>query len=60
MIDYQLSDTQIDQISDHRYGIYLNRKLSTKLLPPTANKNTRNSLFDPEQLLPEAATSSFL
>ena len=60
MIEYQLSDTWIDQISDHRHDIYLNRILSTKLLPQTANKNTRNSLYDSEQLLPEAATRSFL
>ena len=60
MIDYQLSDTRINQISDHRHGIYLNRKLSTKLLLPTANKNTRISLYDSKQLLPEKATSSFL
>ena len=34
----QLSHTRIDLISDHKHEIYLNEKLSTKLLVQAANK----------------------
>ena len=32
---------RFDQIIDHKHDIYLNGKLSNKLLSQTANKNTK-------------------
>ena len=43
MIKYQLSRTQFDQISDHKHGIYLYGKLSTKLLAQPANESNKLS-----------------
>ena len=41
MIKYQFPDMLFNQISDHKYNIYFNRKLATKLLAQTANENTK-------------------
>ena len=41
IISYQLPNTQLDQISDHKHGISLHGKLFTKLLAQAANKNTK-------------------
>ena len=40
MIEYQLPHTRFDQISGPKHSIYLNKKLSTKLLAQAANENT--------------------
>ena len=40
IIKYQLPHTRFHQISNHKRDIYLNGKLSAKLLPQAANKNT--------------------
>ena len=41
MIKYQLPHTRFNQFSDHQHVIYLNGKLSTRLLAQTANKSTK-------------------
>ena len=38
LIKYQLRHTRFDEISNHKHNIYLNGKLSTKLLAQAANK----------------------
>ena len=38
MIKYKLPHTWFNQISDHKHGIHLDGKLSTKLLAEKANK----------------------
>ena len=39
MIKYQLTYMWLDQISDHKYDLYLYGKLFTKLLLQATNKN---------------------
>ena len=41
MIKYQLPQTPLNQISDHKHDIYLNGKLSNKQLAQAANKNAK-------------------
>ena len=40
MIKYQLPHMRFNRISDNKHDIYLNEKLSTKLLALAGNKNT--------------------
>ena len=42
IICYQLPNTQLDQISDHKHGISLHGKLFAKLSAQAANKNTKS------------------
>ena len=41
MIKHLLPHTRFDEISDHEHDIYLNGKLSTKLLAQAASKNSK-------------------
>ena len=45
MVKYLLPHTRFNQISDHQHDrVYLNGKLSTKLLAQTANKKLSQSV----------------
>ena len=51
IINYQFPHMLVDQITDHKHNIYLNRKLSAKLLVQTANENTKFKFTKAGQLL---------